>query len=436
MALGIVAVAPAEITIENIEAGTEVRYPVVLLRGKAGGPDIAAGLSWKQMVKFPVVDGQYVALAELRPGKNMVLITSGRDVVKMRLDYLPMTSPYKVASIFLLASDEQPTAPQYRERIDTGLKLLQCFTAEAMNNAGYGRKTFQLDFDDAGKVKIQSETAPKTGNDLRAMDGMALWYYFNGLLEPKMGYDVTKCCAIMGFTKYDPVTKKAGGHTALGGGGLGLFGSGSFFSWPTSLKDVVSCFSDPREVDTTKDLDDSGLRGTYWGSSATTLGAVLHEMGHTFGLPHSYDRYCIMSRGFDYLNRMFTLVEPPRKGGKEPTKFKPDEIARWDPFFAARLNWSPWFQADGNLGKKFLTVNGPTIKIEGETVVFSGLNGLRVVGAETDDHPSTFKENREEFVKEMRLSRKELHEKVGAKKIDLYAVDSWGNEVHLQDMLE
>lgn len=50
-------------------------------------------------------------------------------------------------------------------------------------------------------------------------------------------------------------------------------------------------------------MDDSNYRGTYGGCLATTLGSVLHELGHTFDLGHT--REGIMGRGFDNIDRVF-----------------------------------------------------------------------------------------------------------------------------------
>ena len=47
----------------------------------------------------------------------------------------------------------------------------------------------------------------------------------------------------------------------------------------------------------------------FLGLASSTLGAVMHELLHTFGLPHVPDRLDVMSRGFDYLNRRYTFLE-------------------------------------------------------------------------------------------------------------------------------
>ena len=45
-------------------------------------------------------------------------------------------------------------------------------------------------------------------------------------------------------------------------------------------------------------------RGTVGGCVATTLGAVIHELGHALDLAHSDDGF--MARGFDDLDKFFT----------------------------------------------------------------------------------------------------------------------------------
>lgn len=49
------------------------------------------------------------------------------------------------------------------------------------------------------------------------------------------------------------------------------------------------------------------LRGTIGGCFATSLGAVIHEVGHCLDLEHTNDG--IMARGFDDLDFYFTVME-------------------------------------------------------------------------------------------------------------------------------
>ena len=58
------------------------------------------------------------------------------------------------------------------------------------------------------------------------------------------------------------------------------------------------------------------FRGTYGGCFATTLGAMVHELGHTLDLGHTENG--IMARGFDDMDRFFTIC--PQTGKKHALK--------------------------------------------------------------------------------------------------------------------
>ena len=74
---------------------------------------------------------------------------------------------------------------------------------------------------------------------------------------------------------------------------------------------VQSRLCDQTQVDSTQLMDDSGYRGTVGGCVATTLGSVLHELGHTFDLGHT--EAGIMARGFDDLDSLLTVMS--ERGG-------------------------------------------------------------------------------------------------------------------------
>ncbi|RYG25733.1 hypothetical protein EON82_05975, partial [bacterium] len=380
---------PFHLQITNVAAGETVRYPLLLLRGTTDAKEILAGLNWKSVVKFPATDGKFQAAVELKPGPNMVLVASGRDTVKIKVDYVPMKTPYAVRTVYLLAKDESSEfdgpawmdRTHWGEKLDVALKMMQAVAAESMKEAGYGRKTFPLEFDKKGKVVVHAIRVDETGANLRAMDGNALWGRFHGELEKQFPYDVNKVCGVMAFTRWDRRSQKGLAHTALGGGGLGLFGGAAMYTWPTTIADIPKVFSDARPIDTQAGMDDSGLRGTMWASPATTIGAMLHEMGHTFGLPHSTDSRSTMSRGFDLFNRRFVTYEPPRKGGTEGVAVGYEDATHWDPIEAARLNLFPWFQPDGYHGVRFPSALPPRVTFEEGDIVVSAPYGLGLVGA-------------------------------------------------------
>ena len=75
--------------------------------------------------------------------------------------------------------------------------------------------------------------------------------------------------AFMSCTHYDPpqtnlrpqdVHLYVKGHTALGGGQLGLFGTGGLHTWASSVEMLLSCFTNTKIIDKTKLFDDSNRR--------------------------------------------------------------------------------------------------------------------------------------------------------------------------------
>lgn len=420
----------ARLDVANVEPGETVRYPLLLLRGTAPGEGVIVGTSWKAMVKFPVADERFAAAVELKPGANFVLLQSARDTLKLQVNYRPATSPYRVRAVYLLAKDEgtdydgPPGADRtrYRDKIDLALKMMQSVAAESMREAGYGRKTFGLELGPDGKVVIHEVRSDSTGDSLRSLDGNALWNRFNDELSRQFDYGVDKVCGIMAFTRWDHAAHRALGHTALGGGGLGLFGSGTMWSYPSTVAEIPKVFGDASPVDPSVEMDDSGLRGTVWGSAATGIGAMLHEMGHTFGLPHSADRRSIMLRGFDALNRRFVVVEPPRQGDENAHPVSWDDASHWDPFEAARLNLQPWFQPDGFRSLRFPAALPPRISFEGEDVVVSAPYGLGLIGAVREGKPGVFREFK--GVANARVKRADL----GEGEATVIAVDENGNQ--------
>ena len=93
----------------------------------------------------------------------------------------------------------------------------------------------------------------------------------------------------------------------LGGWGLALAGSACLWTWPTSVFEVQGTLRDATPINSREVLDDSAYRGTVGGCCATTLGSVVHELGHCFDLGHTESE--IMERGFDQLDMLLTVGE-------------------------------------------------------------------------------------------------------------------------------
>ena len=151
--------------------------------------------------------------------------------------------------------------------------------------------------------------------------------------------------------------------------------------------------------------EDSAGRGTWWAVASTTLGAALHEMGHAFGLPHCYEPRCIMTRGFDHLNRFFTFTE--EMPGRTPVTFPADREAWFAPVSASFLRWSPWFQPDPPRNSPG---GGPEIVFDErkQEVEFSSRAGLRCAGFYEKSDIRGFREFRGNAPKKIKMTLGEI----------------------------
>jgi len=440
------ALACANLSIDNLQAGDLVRYPVVILRGQAEGPEMAVGTTWKNAVRFSVTNHRYAAIVELKPGMNMLLLHSGSETMKFRVDYKPITNPYRVLAVYITSSDGQnsyySTNPHdkypIREKLDLALKLIQGYTADSMCRAGYGPKTFSLELDKEGKVVVHFVRSPKSAAELRALDSDALNRHVHDVLKQELPEDKTKWCGILGFSDYDPIAKKAVGQIAIGSGCQALLGSASMQFWPNNLSEIPKVFGNSTLIDPSKTCDNSNSRRSVWANVSTAYGEILHELGHTFDLPQSPDRFSLMSRGFDFFSRSITSLEGPCDGHPQPTFFKDDELAHWDPFFAACLNYNPWFQADAGSDSSGDAASSPSIKFEGDDVVIDAPLGIRVVGTQEETIPSWFIEYKNgDPPKRLKLSRNDLRSKMQGTKLpfQIVVIDDRGQRFQIDESL-
>jgi len=425
------AFASATPSVSNHMPDSEVRYPVVLLRGSVGEgtktlavTNASSNRDTKEMQGI-VNGGDFKVLAELVPGENNLSISDGvGEPLAMTLKYKPQTNPYYVRVVWMTDKEgdtDYPTCleddPQnYEDKLDAMAKLLQTFTAERMHDEGFGRKTFNLELDEEGKVKVHTLATPEAKEHYYGLGDQTWWREIARWLNREHRDPFVKNLVIAAYTSKDPETGKLSAHTALGGGNLGLFGGASVFSWPDSLADVQPTFMDNAKFDATHVHDDSAGRSTIWGLASTTMGAVLHEMGHAFGLPHCQDGRCIMTRGFDRLNRAFTFVDPPSKRALRGKPFDDNSIAYFAPISASYLQWSRWFQLDEpaieDQTRPEITFHHDTKKI-----VVKSEHGVRWIGFWQGDNVSKFKAVAEAGQTEVTVPLEEWKELLGAENL-------------------
>lgn len=236
-------------------------------------------------------------------------------------------------------------------RIRLAALLMQCFCSDSLDMEGHGPLTFQLgdgDVDDGeGNPVVHVVRSWLTRKEIHALGGGWAnqnegYAHMHEVVRRHMdGAGRDRNCipvAIMSMTEFNPQQKSVRAHTALGGPGLALFGSGTLHTWPTRVSEIASACVDTAPVPAHL-FDDCAHRGrARWANFSTGLGATIHELGHGFGLVHTVDG--IMARGFDDMNLYMSAVDPT---GAPVPRGAAERGARWSPSSALLLSKSPHF---------------------------------------------------------------------------------------------
>lgn len=328
----------------NVIDGESLCYSLALIRGRVTAAACDSITLRNQRIQssaeWPIVAGEFRAVAELARGPNKLELEAGGRKKKLILIHEPRTTRLRVTPVYVICAghdgyfqgprEEDRSPESAATRIGLGARLLQALTAEKLREAGYERKTFQLERDLDGPECLVMHSMLNV-DKARAMSQRELWELIaRELMTGPLASKHRKYLAFLSCTRYrgapnprthEDTLARTQGHAALGGGGLALFGSACLHTWPTCMSQVLPRFLDATLIDTEQLMDDSNYRGTHGGCFATTLGSVLHELGHTFDLGHT--REGIMGRGFDYVDRVFV--------GAAGIDFNRNPILRKDP---------------------------------------------------------------------------------------------------------
>ena len=104
--------------------------------------------------------------------------------------------------------------------------------------------------------------------------------------QSKETRDLNAYAVLLLDSHWDPVNKTILRHAALGSGGsnprLGIFGSHLTHGWPENEDQLISKFTDARNIDFSQLANDDSL--TKFRALDVGLGAFLHEVGHAHTL--------------------------------------------------------------------------------------------------------------------------------------------------------
>lgn len=371
-------------SVENLPAGCFLRARVVLEPAAARRWPVArASGAFKAFVLLPL-PGKFVIELEI---PELGCQTS------FHVEFAPVSAPEFVVRFYYQKSSDATggfDAPPGVDnsdaaavaKIQTAALLMQTATAEMMHDAGFGRRSFTMELQpEDGKPVVHVLRTSFSNATAREIHDQKLIRLVEDDIRAQ-GFDKDerrkfKHAVILGCSTYNPATHKAEGHTALGGGKVGVFGSCGLHSWPSSIADITACCLNNARIDTNRLLDDSCYRCTFWANFSTGIGAFLHELGHTFGLGHSVSG--IMARGFDDMNKLFSVYEISSRSSAKGfeghftdgflelnygaiTEVNLKAGAHWNLGSAALLKNFPWIS-----GQPVRSTVGPTISWEDYT---------------------------------------------------------------------
>lgn len=191
---------------------------------------------------------------------------------------------YVVRAIYFLPKDLQPN-PNVEADFDTLLKDVQRFYADQMERHGFGRKTFRLETDRAGKVVVHRVNG-RFASSHYSTDPVQ-FVSVKVIPEITERFDTSKNIYLIAASL----------DQEIGGVGSGEPYNGFAITTHNSICDPVG----------------------------DSLQLTIHELGHAFGLPHDFRTAGIMSYSWRYLNQLSRCaaewLDVHRYFNRNPTDF-------------------------------------------------------------------------------------------------------------------
>ncbi|KAI8647415.1 putative peptidase family-domain-containing protein [Parasitella parasitica] len=385
------------IQIDNVKDGETVHQRFLLVNGRAGPRNgsfdrpIHVLCNDFPQTEWPCVNSFFKAMVHLVPGANTITFAfpQENDTLHFHVNYLPLLQNPPLSLVIFIGSDSDATfdvPPEKKgqntldiavQKLRTAGYMWQAFCAEQLHRNGMGRRTFRLEEGwlpdtiscrDRGVMRntakvhvIRSKYSVAEIRDVRRAQQSkdqdesveSLFGLFLDDLRESPLFDMP--CQVAGLildSHWDIKNQLTLGHAALGGGAgntkLGIFGSHLLHAWPTCIEDIVPAFMNNTLTDTRYVANDANESGNWWRAANIGMGAMMHEVGHSYTLSHTPTG--VMSRGYNNWNRTFVAKEP----GFAPIPPEQEAGSHWHRLDIMRLRFHPAFRIpqDGPLGTK------------------------------------------------------------------------------------
>jgi len=294
----------AEIKILNFADGDIVGYPLVIIKGttdhKVNVTNRPSCISHR--------GNEFRVILDLVPGINRIVIQNSLESKILDIELKPPKNKKKFTACYFVPEngDERYQTSegideyQWKTKIQTSLKMIQSFIAEDLDEMGVGKQTIHFISDSNLNPDVKLIRMPYSTKELHLMDQYGLYKAFRKCLkEQQIYHEDLKFIAIPSFTR------GTNGHISLGGSYLASYSSIALQCWPDSTEKIDDKAYNTNllpeymyEYQHRKDVSTQG---------GATIGALMHEIGHCFGLKHDGSKLSIMRRGFEYFYSAFVF---------------------------------------------------------------------------------------------------------------------------------
>ncbi|KAG0684095.1 hypothetical protein C6P40_003495 [Pichia californica] len=271
------------------------------------------------------------------------------------------------------------------KKLRVGGRLMQAFTVDEMNRNGCGKRCFRfveeetistISYQDEMKkvkrneIKIHIIKSKRSVSEIRnanyaqqnskATEAGKLFDFALEALKDSGGpfsdnstNQIPALAAVMILdAHWDKSQNLLLGHAALGGGTdrikLAIFGSQGLHSWPMNWESIHKGFTDCTLLNTDEVVNDCGECSQYWECLCVSLGAFMHEIGHSLGCPHQ--EHGVMLRDYVTMDRKYLTTEENcirTKRGKWGPVLTKDEPG-WHRLDIIRFLYHPAFALPGD----------------------------------------------------------------------------------------
>ncbi|XP_031334202.1 putative zinc metalloproteinase YIL108W [Photinus pyralis] len=356
------------ITLDNLSDGDSFTYSAIICSGLIENAEtctsqisVFATGEPQRGIETNTRDNSFKCILQLNAGSNEFTFKYCSFSISVKLHYKRRKSSFTVLPLYIVceghdgrfqAPPGEVNSPESAcKRITAVCKLLQSVFGYKFAKVGMERRSYEMEVDClTWHSKLNVENA-------LSMTQVELWYHFaREIMSSGIGSDNRKYLAFLSCSVYNgegyyegmpykEMLKLVKGYVAYGGDGLALLSTGCLYTWPETLDGVYGKLCKNTLVDKTKLMNYSNSRDTWGGCFIASLGAVLHELCHTFDLGHS--EAGIMGPNFGQIDDVFLAVANEQRfcdyRCTDASQITPD-YSGWSKSALFIIYYHKWFQ--------------------------------------------------------------------------------------------